>query len=269
MAGMTRLRRLLPRTTFFLAGIALAALIANGFLWYGAGQAPLPPLKAVQHHTCGEPVMLRAEDYTRWGSTRTQGLDLALLDFCDSVRVVSSANEQEVWFWLQAKVVGQVFPYAGWGYPWQDVETPFPGDNLEPRNPWWAPLPSLHAISNQLGYPGGDGYVCPFKETNTRGLNLFFYREEGFQLPVGTTHSGWVCIYFDNWKSLPDAFTVSIQPDLARITQWVDKLFVVRDQGLYDEPAMTMIPYDSLCDFARRTHPDTIRPGGVCDTGQG
>jgi hypothetical protein len=265
---MTRLRHLLPRTTFLLAGITLAALIANGFLWYAAGKAPQPPLRVVQHRACGQPVMLRGEDYVRWGSTRGQGVDLALLDFCDPVRVRWSGGQQEVWFWLEATVTGQVFPYAGWGYPWQDVETPFPGDNREPRNPWWAPLASLRAVSNQIGYAGGDGLVCPFKETNGRGLNLFFYREEGFQLPVGTTHSGWVCVYFDNRNSLPNAFTVNILPDRARITQWVDKLIVVRDEGLYDEPAIPAIPYDQLCDFARRTHPDTIRPGGACDTGQ-
>lgn len=261
---MTRLRSLIPRTTFLLAGIALAVLIASGFMWYGAGHASRPPFLPVEHRVCGQPVTLRAEDYNRWGSTRSQGLALARLDFCDPVRLVWRDGQQEVWFWLKIQVVGQVFPYAGWGFPWQDVETPFPADDREPRNPWWNPRSAVHIVANEIGYPGGDGSVCPINESEQRGLNLFFYREDGFQLPVGTTYAGWVCVYFDNWKSLPDSFTMTILPDRARIVQWVDKHFVVNNAGDTSTPEIPALSEEGLCDYARRTHPESIQSGGAC-----
>jgi hypothetical protein len=262
---MTRLRFILPRTTFLLAGIALAALIASGFMWYGAGHASKPPFQPSRHRVCDQPVPLRAEDYNRWGSTREEGLELAQLDFCDPVRVEWRDGRQEVWFWFEIKVTGQVFPYAGWGYPWNDVETPFPADNREPRNPWWTPRNGLHIRANQIGYTGGDGAVCPLNETLKRGLNLFFYRDEGFQLPVGTTYAGWVCVYFDGWNSLPDAFTLTVLPERARIVQWVDKLFVLGHPENYDEPELSTISEDTFCAYARATHPDSIQAGGACD----
>jgi hypothetical protein len=261
------IRKHLVQFSFLLAGIALAAIIITGFLWYGAGQEPAPPFQPAHHQTCGEPVALRTEDYNRWGSTRGDGIEVARLDFCDPVRAMREDGQQEVWFWLSVEITGQVYPYAGWGYPWQDVETPFPADDREPRNPWWAPHSSIRAVANELGYTGGDGFPCPLDQATARGLDLFFYRDSGFQLPVGTTHSGWVCIYFDNGHSLPDSLTLAIQPDRARVTQWVDKLFVVRDQELYGIPAMPVATEDALCDFARRTHPDSIQPGGGCDFG--
>lgn len=249
---------------FLLAGIALAALIVQGFLWYGAAQAPEAPFLPVLHQACGEPVSLRAEDYNLWGSTR-HDIELARLDFCDPVRVRRDDGRLEVWFWLEVTVTGQVFPYAGWGYPWDDVETPFPADIREPRNPWWEPRTSVRGLSNDGEYLGGEGYTCPVNDTRYRGLDLFFAPDQGFQLPVGATHSGWVCLYFDGGSSLPDAFTVSVRPERARITQWVDKLFVVQDAGLYDVPAMPFIEAYAFCDYARRAHPDTIRPGEACD----
>lgn len=263
MGGMAR--TLFPRLTFLLAGVALATALITGFLLYGAAQAPEARFVPAVHRECGQPVVLRAEDYNRWGGTRGDGVALARIDFCDPVFVIRSDDRREVWFWMSVEITGQVFPYAGWGYPWADVETPFPGDFREPRNPWWAPRTALRAVSNQTGYTGGDGAVCPHLDMASRGLDLFFYREKGFQLPVGATHSGWVCLYFDNGRSVPDAFTVNVQPDRARITQWVDRLYVVRDDGLHDVPPMPAIDDGALCDHARRTHPDTVQAGGACD----
>lgn len=252
------------RFAFLLAGVALAALVITVFLWVGAAQAPEPPFQPVLHQECGQPVALRAEDYNLWGSTR-HDIELARLDFCDPVRVLRADGRLEVWFWLEVAVTGQVFPYAGWGFPWQDVATPFPADDREPRNPWWEPRSSLRAVPNELGYTGGDGVVCPLAEAQQRGLDLFFYREGGFQLPVGVTHRGWVCLYFDNGQSVPDAFTVTVRPERARITQWVDKLLVATDRGLHDVPAMPFIEAHDLCAHARQTHPATVRPGERCD----
>jgi hypothetical protein len=259
------IRRYLPRFSFLLAGLALAALIANGFLWYGAAQAPHAPFLAAVHKQCGQPVALRAEDYDRWGSTRPgDDIELARLDFCDPVRLRRNDGRQEVWFWLEIEVTGQVFPYAGWGYPWQDVQTPFPADSREPRNPWWKPNSSLRGIPGGLNYTGGDGYPCPHSEAVARGVDLFFFREEGFQLPVGTHHSGWVCMYFDNGDSLPDAFIVSVQPDRARITQWVDRLYVVRNTGVSDQPAIPVVVEGAWCDFVRQARPASIHADGPC-----
>jgi hypothetical protein len=257
-------RSIASRVTFLLAGVALAVALVSGFLLYGASQTPKGRFAMARHRECGQPVTLRAEDYNRWGGTRDDGIALAQIDFCDPVAVVRSDSRHEVWFWMEVEVTGQVFPFAGWGYPWDDIETPFPGDFREPRNPWWAPLSALRAVPNQTGYTGGDGYVCPHHDMVGRGLDLFFYREEGFQLPVGATHSGWVCLYFDNGNTLPDAFTVSIRPDRARIIQWVDRLFVVRDEGLHDESPMPSIDDGALCEHAHRTHSDTVQAGGAC-----
>jgi len=265
MRGMAQ--RAFPRLTFLLAGVALATAIITGFLLYGAAQTPEGRFAPAVHRACGEPVTLRAEDYNRWGGTRGDGIALARIDFCDPVSVIRSDDRREVWFWMSVEVTGQVFPYAGWGYPWADVDTPFPGDFREPRNPWWAPRTALRAVPNQSFYTGGDGAVCPHLDMAGRGIDLFFYREDGFQLPAGATHSGWVCLYFDNGNSVPDAFTVSVQPDRARITQWVDRPYAVRDDGLHDGPPMPTIDDAALCDYARRTHPDTIQAGGVCDAG--
>jgi hypothetical protein len=260
------IRHLFARLTFLLAGIALALLIANGFLWYGAAQSPDAPFVPVLHERCGEPVVLRAETYNRLGGTRPgDDIEIARIDFCDPVRLVREDGVEEVWFWLEVESTGQTFPLTGWGYPWSDVERPFPNDAREPRNPWWNPRNSIRAVPTTLDYLGGDGYACALPEIVDRGVDLFFAREEGFQLPVGSRHAGWVCLYFIPDFGLPEAFTVTLQPDRARITQWVDKLFVVRDSGLYDVPAMPVIQAARFCDFARRTHPASIRAGEVCE----
>lgn len=267
MGPMSRLRPHIPRLTFLLGGLALAALVANAFLWYGAAQAPDVPFLPVQHRACGQPVSLRAEDYNLWGeSRRGDDIELALLDFCDPVRVLREDGKKELWFWMSVETTGQVFPYVGWGYPWSDVETPFPADDREPRNPWWAPRTGIRAYPAELGYAGGDGYACPHNEVEARGVDLFFYREEGFQLPVGARHAGWVCLYFDDGNSLPDALTVTVRPDRARITQWVDRFYVVQNAINYDEAAIPAISGHQLCDYARRTHPDSVQEA-ACPAG--
>ncbi|MBN1681228.1 MAG: hypothetical protein JW966_13155 [Anaerolineae bacterium] len=258
------------RLTFILAGIALASLIINVFLWYGASRPNDPPFLPVSHRRCGEPVALRAEDYNWLGGSRPgDDMEIARLDFCDPVRVKRRDGTERVWFWLEVEATGQVFPYAGWGFPWVDAVTPFPADFRESRNPWWTPRTAIRAVPNQLGYPGADGGSCPQDETLARGVDLFFYREEGFQLPVGMTHSGWVCLYFDPAYGLPDAFTVTISPDRARITQWVDRLYVIRDSPTAPGPPIPDIPERTFCDFVRETHPDSIRAGEACDTSSG
>ncbi|NDJ79384.1 MAG: hypothetical protein GYB65_24300 [Chloroflexi bacterium] len=269
---MRRLRRLstrLPepvrRFSFLLAGIALAGLIIQGFLWYGAAQAPNAPFVPNIHQACGEPVALRAEDYNRWGGTRPgDDMEVARVDFCDPALLLRADGGYEVWVWMAVEVTGQVFPYAGWGFPWSDVETPFPADRREARNPWWSMRSGLTAIPNGPPYQAGDGFHCPHNEARQRGVDLFYFRDEGFQLPVGTTHSGWVCLYFDNYQTVPDAFTLSIQPDRARITQWVDKLLVVRDTGWYPPPALPAVGESDWCDYLARTQPGTLRAGEVC-----
>ncbi|HEX3050799.1 MAG TPA: hypothetical protein VHP83_09115 [Aggregatilineaceae bacterium] len=251
----------LSRFSFLLAGLALAALLINGLMWYGADQPANVPYVPAHHTTCGQPVEMRAEDYDLWGSTRPgHDLPLALVDFCDPIQLTRADGQTEIWFWLSVEVVGQVFPLTGWGYPWVDMETPAAADYREPRNPWWNERASIRAIPDEIGYLGGDGYACPFEEMTQRGLDLFFYRPEGFQLPVGTRREGWVCIYFDGGRTLPSTLIVSIQPDRARITQWVDKFMVTSG----DPSAIPTLPEDQLCDFARRTHPATIQTSGVC-----
>jgi len=259
-------RKILPRLSFLLAGTALAVLIINGFLWYAAAQAPDPPYRPVQHRTCGQPVTMLAEDYNRWGGTRGEGIELARLDFCNPALMTRDDGRLEVWFWLEVEVTGQVFPYTGWGYAWLDVETPFPADYREPRNPWWTSRTGLRVLPNELSYQGGEGYACPHPEVISRGLTLFFYNEAGFQLPVGTRHSGWVCVFFDSGNTVPDSFTVSIQPDRARIIQWVDRVFATRRTPDVDIAPIPTIREADLCEFARLSHPETIRPGEACDS---
>lgn len=258
---------IVPRLSFLLAGLALAVLLAAAFLIYSAAQRPVAPLLPVHHLTCGEPVTMRAENYNWLGGTRRDNdVELARLDFCDPVHVIREDGRHEIWFWMSVEITGQVFPYASWGYPWVDVETPFPADFRERRNPWWQPRTAIRALPAETTYLGGDGVACPVHETNARGLNTFFYREEGFQLPLGTTHSGWVCLYFDNGRSVPQAFTVIVQPDRARITQWVDRFYVTDNAEVYGQPPIPTIREDALCAYARWFHPETIQPGGACDS---
>ena len=257
---------IVPRISFLLVGLALAALGATAFLIYASAQGPEAPILPIQHITCGEPVSLRVEDYNWLGGTRREGsIELARLDFCDPVHVNRADGSHEIWFWMSAEVVGQAYPYANWGYPWVDVETPFPADFREPRNAWWQPRSAIRALPVATTYLGGDGVTCPVEEANTRGLNTFFYREDGFQLPVGTTHSGWVCLYFDGGASIPEAFTVTIQPDRARVTQWVDRFYVTGENQPYEQPPIPSISEDALCAYARWVHPETVQPGGPCE----
>lgn len=251
-----------PRITFLFAGAALAALVINGFLWLGAAQSPPTPYHAILHRACGEPVMMRAEDYNLLGGTRDD-LDLARLDFCDPVRLVRDDGREELWFWLDVESIGQVYPYTSYGFAWNDIVTPFPADSREPRNAWWLPITSLSALGNDLGDRHGGGTACPLDEAQQRGVDLFFYREEGFQLPPGIHHSGWVCVTFET-LTLPDVFTVTIQPQRARLTQWVDKVFMVRQRAGYDEPPVPVIAQEDWCDFARRTHPASVLGDGGC-----
>lgn len=264
MWGMTDW--IVPRVSFLLAGLALAMLLAATFLFYGAAQPADAPLLPVHHTTCGEPVPLRVEGYNWLGGTRRgDDIELARLDFCDPVHVVRADGRHEIWFWMSVEATGQAYSYAIWGYPWNDVATPFPADFRERHNPWWQPRSAIRALPAETTYLGGDGVACPVHEANARGLNTFFYRDEGFQLPVGTAHSGWVCLYFDGGQSVPSAFTVVVQPDRARVTQWVDRFYVTDEQGTYDLPPIPSISEDALCAYARWFHPDTVQPGGPCE----
>jgi hypothetical protein len=264
--GEDGVRRATFRFSFLLAGVALAVVIAELFLWYGARQAPDPVFLPAVHVSCGQPVSLRVEDYELWGGTRWgDDLELARIDFCDAVQVVANDGQREVWFWLEVEVVNQVFPYAGWGFYWVDVNTPFPADDREPRNPWWSARNALRGYPNEIGYTGGQGVLCPHQDTTAWGLDLFFYDQEGFQLPVGMKHAGWVCMYFDLGQSIPDAFTVTVRPDRARITQWVDKLFVTQNDGRYPAAPLSLIYENELCFFAQTARPESVRPGELCD----
>ena len=258
---------IMTRLPFLLVGVALAALGATAFLLYASAQGPQAPVLPAQHITCGEPVSLRVEDYSLLGGTRgEEDIELARLDFCDPVHVTRDDGSHEIWFWMSAEITEQMYPYASWGYPWVDVETPFPADFREPRDAWWQPRSTIRAIPAETTYLGGDGVACPVEATNARGLRTFFHREDGFQLPVGTTHSGWVCLYFDGGQSVPNAFTVTVRPDRARVTQWVDRFYVTTEDGSYSQPPIPSISGDALCAYATFFHPDTVQPDGPCES---
>lgn len=261
MGGM--IQRLQHRFTFLLSGLVLAVIVANGFLMYGAAHPPTVITRAVQHERCGEPAIMRAEDYELLGSLRGD-IEVARFDFCDPVQVLRRDGTLEFWVWMSIETTAPVFSLSGWGRPWVDVETPFPADSREPANPFWRARDSIRGIPGGFDYLGGEGLPCLHGEARRWGVDLLYFEEEGFQVPVGERHTGWLCLYFDNGNSIPPLFTLTTHPYRGRITQWVDKLFETRESGFPAE-RVPLIQEETFCQHVAETHVTTIQPDGHCE----
>lgn len=269
----------MKKASFFLSGIFLAALLLGLVLLIGILSPKYDPFSANHHTVCGEPVAIRAEGYNILGGTRYgRGPDdpgddypLALLDFCDPFVEVTTDGEERLWFWFEVEVIGQVFPYAAWGLPWEDLARINPADNRNPIDPIWTPE-SVWGVSD--AGPGSDywagrqAYVC--NDWDQSGIMQFFNAEYGYTIPYGTTRAGWICLTFSNDAgnlALPERMIVTSRPQRARLTRWADAQIRVRTEPGIDAP----FALDSAettaerCAIAETSRPGSLIPGGPCE----
>lgn len=271
---------------FLLAGAALAVMIVAALLWLGSVRDAYSHFKANVHETCGQPVALRAEGYNLLGGTR-YGVDggdpgddvtLAMVDICDPVIQVLASGEERLWFWLSVESTGQTFPYYTWGIPEEDIHDPNANEWRDPVDPLWAYTAFIvTAIADDPSatyWPTARGELCPPVPGETPGIALFIDSENGFRIPVGRTRSAWVCLRMGQGLPLPAELQLSIRPQLARLTRWVDRVFTIVEETPATAPAGEVVQRgyalpvvhtnQDVCYHAQDTHPGSILPGGGC-----
>jgi hypothetical protein len=270
----------MKKFSFILAGVFLAALILGVILLIGILSPKYDPFGANHHTTCGQPATLRAEGYNILGGTRYgRGPDdpgddfpLANLDFCDPFVEITAEGEERLWFWFEVDVIGQVFPYAAWGLPWEDLGRINPADDRNPIDPIWSPesVWGLSSASTDSAYwAGRQAHVCD--DWDRSGLVQFFNTRYGYTIPYGTTRAGWVCLTFDGDAQpipLPEKIVVTSRPQRARLTRWVDAEFRVRTEPGFEAPFAldTVESHAELCTYAEASRPGSLIPGGPCET---
>ncbi len=272
------------QTRFLFAGLALAALLLATLLWLGSLRGAYTHFQPNVHQACGQPVSLRAEGYNLLGGTRYgsepgdpgDDVELALVDFCDAVVQVLAHGEERLWFWFRVQSTGQVFPYYAWGIPEEDIRNPNANEWRHPVDPLWgySAFTITRYATEDIYWDTRRGELCPLDRRDLPGINLFIDSEYGFRIPVGTTRAGWVCVRMGYGEPLPDSVLVSIRPQLARITRWVDRRFdiVLESPATVAGQPVTARRYQlpvlhtnqEMCDHALQTHPESITPGGGC-----
>lgn len=275
----------MQKLSFLLAGVFVAALIVGVFLLAGTLEPKYEPFGPNQHTTCGQPVTMRAEGYNLLGGTRYgrdaddpgDDIPLANVDLCDPFLEILPSGEERLWFWLEVEVIGQVFPYAAWGLPWEDVMRGNPADERNPIDPIWTPE-SVYGLAHH-DYTGSEwrgrrAEVC--SDWDESGLKQFFNSEHGFTVPVGTTQAGWVCLTFstpEHPHRMPEALSVTTSPRRARITRWVDALIWIHvapdtEEGGHEIQAAVQ-GREARCRYAEARRPGSILPGGACEISPG
>ncbi len=269
---------MMKKASFFLGGIFLAALLLGLMLLIGILSPKYEPFGANRHTTCGEPAAMRAEGYNILGGTRYgRGPDdsgddfpLALLDFCDPIVEQRPDGDERLWFWFEVEVIGQVFPYAAWGLPWEDLARINPADSRNPIDPIWTPE-SIWGTSNASAgsayWAGREAHVC--SDWDQSGITQFFNAQYGYSIPYGTTRAGWVCLTFSTEAGdldLPELLVVTSRPQRARLTRWVDAEFRVRTEPGLDAPIAldTVETAAERCAYAEAQRPGSVIPGGPC-----
>lgn len=269
------------RLSFVLAGLLLAALIFGGILLAGILTPKYEPFAANRHTTCGQPVTMRAEGYNLLGGTRYgrdaddpgDDVPLANIDLCDPFVEVQPDGQERLWFWFSVEVIGQVFPYAAWGLPWEDLGRINPADERNPIDPIWTPESIWGVADARVGggyWAGRQATVCD--DWDRSGLLQFFNAERGFSIPYGTTRAGWVCLTFSNEERpipLPDTLVVTSHPRRARLTRWADALVRVRQEPGINAPFALPAVHtpQELCQHAAAVRPGSVVPGGPCQEG--
>lgn len=159
-------------------------------------------------------------------------IELALVDICDPVVQVLPSGEERLWFWLEVTATGQPFEYYAWGVPDQDIYNPNANEWRDPVDPLWGysafEITSFATSSSYWSTERGE--LCPLGHDDLPGIRLFVDSEYGFRIPVGMTRAAWVCVRMGQGQPLPESTLVSIRPQLARITRWVDRLFEIRGE---------------------------------------
>lgn len=269
----------MQKASFILAGVFLAALILGGILLVGILTPKYDPYFATRHITCGEPATMRAEGYNILGGTHYgrgpddpgDDIPLANVDLCDPFVEVQPDGGERLWFWFQVEVIGQVFPYAAWGLPWEDLGRLNPASDRNPIDPIWSPESVWGEPDTRHAGPmwaGQQAHTC--WNIDETGIVSFFSAEHGFTIPYGTTRSGWVCLTFsdaDHPRPLPNTVIVTTRPARARLTRWVDaEIRVHPDTGAEGASALPILrtPQD-VCLLAEARRPGSIIPGGPCD----
>ncbi len=271
---------MMAKISFVLGGLVLAVLIVGLILLAGILTPKYDPIGVEHHTTCGEPKTMRAEGYNILGGTRYgRGPDdigsdvpLANIDVCDPFVEVRDDGEERLWFWFQVEVIGQVFPYAAWGLPWEDLSRINPADSRNPTDPIWTPE-SIWGVPDSAHagaiWAGREAHVCD--DWDSSGLEQFFNADRGYTIPYGTTRAGWVCLTFSdetNTRPLPDAMTVTSRPGRARLTRWVDAWIRIRaDAGFEDQVELPDIVAGpaGVCAHAEAVRPGSTLPDGPCN----
>ncbi len=276
-------RRFPGQTRFALAGMGLAGALIAALLWLGSLRPPFNHFQATPHETCEQPVSLRAEGYNLLGGTRYgadpgdpgDDVELALIDICDPAIQLLPNGEERLWFWLEVQAVGQTFPYYAWGIPDEDLRDPNANEWRDPVDPLWNYRAFTVVSENSAGdyWDTGRGELCPLEPDEPPGIALFIDSVNDFRIPLGRARAAWVCVRMGFRERLPDVLQVSIRPELARLTRWVDKTFTIRGQAAApDSPSVIERGYQlpvlhtqtELCYHAEDTHPESILPGGGC-----
>lgn len=271
----------MPNTRFLLAGIALAVGVIAALLWLGAMQPAYSHFTPNTHAACGEPVALRAEGYNLLGGTRYgtgpddpgDDVTLALVDLCDPVVQRLPTGEERLWFWVEVAAVDQTFPYYAWGIPEEDIHNPNANEWRDPVDPLWnyTAFTITPYVVNDGYWATGRGELCPLEDMAQTGLALFIDSAYDFRIPPGRTRAGWVCVRMGYAEPLPDAVQISIRPQLARVTRWVDRVFIITDTSQTPTPnndhplALPLLYSDyDVCEFALTSHPETVLSDRGC-----
>ena len=272
---MQEKNNIVGQTRFLLFGIAIAVGLMAALLWLGSLRGSYTYFSPNIHETCGDPVSLRAEGYNLLGGTRYgtepgdlgDDVELALVDMCDPAIQILPNGEGRLWFWLEVKTTGQVFPYYSWGIPDEDIHNVNANTTRNPADPLW----NYRAMSiigmNTAGtyWPTQRGEICPMDDDQLPDIAMFFDTANGFRIPQGRTRAGWVCVRYGEGERLPDKIAIELQPENARITRWVEKIFPIRGMSSTQEYHMPAVyTTDDVCNYALDIHPETILPAGDC-----
>ena len=189
-----------------------------------------------------------------------------------AILMITPDGEQRLWFWFAVEVIGQVFPYAAWGLPWEDLGRINPADDRNPIDPIWTPE-SVWGTTDRGGYwAGRQAHVC--EDWDQSGLVQFFNAQYGYTIPYGTARSGWICLTFSTEEDdakvlipLPEVVVVTSRPQRARLTRWVDAAIRVRSGPDVEAPwaLETVTTHGALCQHAADHRPGSTVPGGPCE----
>jgi hypothetical protein len=266
---------------FLLLGVGLAAGLLTAALWLGSLRHAYSHFSSNVHETCGTSVSLRAEGYNLLGGTRYgtepgdtgYDVELAQIDICDPVLQVLPNGEERLWFWLDVHSTGKTFPYYAWNVPERDIQNPNANEWRDPVDPLWGAFAFTvtNYVTDEVYWSTTRGEICPPIAGEVPGVALFVDSTFNFRIPEGQRRSAWMCVRMGPGQPLPDTLMLTIRPQLARLTRWVDRIFPIKGESRDADEVLRrgyQLPVlhtnEDICYHALDTHPDSILPDGGC-----